>query len=438
MKKISKEMKEQLSYSLPTAIECTLTTFIGIIDTAAIKPLGSTAIAAVGAMVVVINLVYLFLQSVNVSNNAMIARLKGKKDYESIKANTGTSVILASSLTLVAVLFTLLISSFLPRVFRVDSMCLTYLYIRFIGAIPVAISSILRGHERTLGNCKKIMKIVILSLTLNTIFNYISIKLNYGIVGIASSTVFVDFITMFITMYISKNTVKYVLDKKILKKLIPLVKYAVYERVASRGGNFVFNIILSRIGNIEYAAHVVVMQIVDAFANFIYGMGIGITSVLGINLGRLNKEKINKTKENINVLVKNMMLYFPIVFLFISNVILPLLLKEKQTLIISYKLIIFAALQVCLHCSNTISMAILRANKDFKEQAKIKFITLVFIRLTFSFVLCNTVFGIYGAWVTLVIEELVQIVLLKKRRYELEIHNRDEINNFNKLEEISI
>ena len=434
MKIISKEMKEQLSYSLPTAIECTLVTLIGIIDTAAIKPLGSSAIAAVGAMVVVINLVYLLLQSVNVSNNAMIARLKGQNDYERIKKNTGTSVYLSVFLTIISVIITIGISKFLPNIFKVDKICLTYLYIRFIGAIPVAISSVLSGHQRTIGNSKKIMKIVVLSVILNTVFDYIAIKLNYGIAGVALATVLVDVITMVITMYISRKTVKYVIDKKILKKLTPLVKYAAYERVVSRCGNLIFNIILSRIGTIEYAAHVVLMQIMDAFDNFIYGMGVGVTSVLGINLGRHNKEKLEIAKENVNILIKNMMIYFPLVFMCISIIILPLLLKEKAALIIAYNLVIFGMLYVCLNSNNTTTMAILRANKDFKYQAKIKLISLFFVRITLSYILCNTPLGIYGAWITFVIEAIVLYALLKKRRYELDIQNIKEINNFKEVE----
>ena len=158
MKKIlNNDMKKQLDLSLPTGFECLMGVFIGLIDTAAITPIGNSAVAAVGAMASVIDLFYLLLQSVNVSNNSIVARLFGANKLEDIKKQTGTSVIVAIIFTLICTVITLLISPILPRLFKVDTICLVYLYIRLIGAVPNSVISILNGHQRTLGKSKKVM-----------------------------------------------------------------------------------------------------------------------------------------------------------------------------------------------------------------------------------------------------------------------------------------
>ena len=135
MKKLDEKMKQQLELSLPSAIECIIMTLISMVDTFAISYLGSTAIAAVGAMVSIINFLNLVLKSIQVSNNVTIARAIGRNDGEKLKVTT---------------VLTISFSHFIPEIFNVDKICLTYLYIRLIGTIPAGISTIISGHERTI------------------------------------------------------------------------------------------------------------------------------------------------------------------------------------------------------------------------------------------------------------------------------------------------
>lgn len=144
------KMKQQLELSLPSAIECMVMTLISVVDTFAISYLGSTVIAAVGAMVSIIHFLNLVLKSLQVANNVTIARAIGKNDTNKFKICTGTAVFLALIIQLVCIILTISISPLLPKIFNVDKICLTYLYIRLIGTIPTAISNVISGHERTL------------------------------------------------------------------------------------------------------------------------------------------------------------------------------------------------------------------------------------------------------------------------------------------------
>lgn len=150
MKKLDKKMKQQLELSLPSAIECIIMTLISMVDTFAISYLGSTAIAAVGAMVSIINFLNLVLKSIQVSNNVTIARAIGRNDGEKLKVTTGTAVFLATIFQFICIVLTISFSHFIPEIFNVDKICLTYLYIRLIGTIPAGISTIISGHERTI------------------------------------------------------------------------------------------------------------------------------------------------------------------------------------------------------------------------------------------------------------------------------------------------
>lgn len=142
--------KQQLELSLPSAIECMIMTLISVVDTFAISYLGSTVIAAVGAMISIINFLNLVLKSLQVANNVTIARAIGKNDTNKVKICTGTAVFFAFIVQFICIVLTVSVSQFFPKIFNVDKICLTYLYIRLIGTIPAAISNVISGHERTL------------------------------------------------------------------------------------------------------------------------------------------------------------------------------------------------------------------------------------------------------------------------------------------------
>lgn len=150
MKNIEKNIKQQLDLSLPSAVECIIMTLISMVDTFAISSLGSTVIAAVGAVASIINFLNLILKSIQVSNNVTIARALGKNDNEKLKITTGTAVFLGMIFQGICILLTISFSYFIPTIFKVDEICLTYLYIRLIGTIPATISIILSGHLRTI------------------------------------------------------------------------------------------------------------------------------------------------------------------------------------------------------------------------------------------------------------------------------------------------
>ncbi len=143
-------MKKQLELSLPSAIECIIMTLISMVDTFAISYLGSTAIAAAGAMVSIINFLNLILKSIQVSNNVTIARAIGENDHEKLKIITGTAVFLGVIFQCMCIFLTIAFSNFIPEIFKVDKICLVYLFIRMIGTVPAAVSTILSGHLRTM------------------------------------------------------------------------------------------------------------------------------------------------------------------------------------------------------------------------------------------------------------------------------------------------
>lgn len=410
--------KKYLDLALPSGFECIVGVLITMTDTFMISQFGSEIIASVGAMGTVIDFMYLVLQSINVSNNVIVARLLGKDDKEQAKITVGTALIIAIICSLICIILTLSISKFIPRMFFVNNIGLVYLYIRLIGVIPNTILTILSGYQRTLGNSKRMLNIRILCFFINAVLDFTFIKLGFGITGVALSTILVEIINMIVLVYYSKKLVKIKFIKSIAKEEFSLIRYNVYERIFKRGSNFILNIIMSRIGALQYAAHIIVMQFLDLINNFLHGTGIGTQTMIATSIGSNDNEKINNTTKIINSLNKKIV-YITTVIIGIAMLIsLPYFLIEKESLIIGYKLLLFVILDCILSGFYHYYSSILRAMKEFKYISKLSLCISGGLRLVLAYLL-SKICGIYGVWISFIISDLIMNILLNKKITEV-------------------
>lgn len=102
------------------------------------------------------------------------------------------------------------------------------------------------------------------------------------------------------------------------------------ERIASRVDNFIFNLILVRMGTLEYAVHIILLQIVSVYESFIQGYGDGIIISIGIASGKNNKNYIKKVKSIAKKLINYTSIILPFVILGVSLIIMKISLREPE------------------------------------------------------------------------------------------------------------
>ena len=408
-------MKEKyLHLALPSGFECIVGVLITMTDTFMISKFGSNIIASVGAMGIVIDFMYLVLQSINVSNNVIVARLLGKDNNEKVKITTGNALLISIISSLLCIVLILSISNFLPKIFLIDKIGLIYLYIRLIGVIPNTVLTILSGYQRTLGHSKRMLNIRIIFFIINAILDFIFISIGFKIVGVAIATVVVEFLNMIILIYYSKGIVKIKFDKDIAKELFKLIKYNVYDRLFKRGSNFILNVIMSRIGSLQYASHLIAMQFTDLMNNFLYGTGLGTQTIMATAIGSEDIKKINETAKVVKKVNKKIIVITTLVIGIAMLFSLPYFLVEKESLIIGYKLLIFVLLDCLLSGFYYYYSSILRAMKEFKYISRLSLFTSGFLRLVLAFLL-SKMCGIYGVWICFIISDIITNILLNIR-----------------------
>jgi len=323
-------VKKQLKISIPIAFENLINILMTLVDTLVISLVGTKELAALGAMSVIINIMQMGIQTINVSNNTLVAKSLGEKNKEKVKLVTGNSIILTLALAILTILSIFVIHPIFPILFKVDKIANTYLMIRLLGFIQSSIVTVLSGHQRTIGNQKNILKLRIFAVISNLILDIIAVKIGYGIVGIALVTVFIDTVLAVYLCIFSKTNVKIKFVKSYFKDILHLFKWNFVERIASRVDSFIFNLIVARMGNLEYSVHVILIQIADIYESFIQGFGDGITISVGIASGKNDNKYITTVKDVARKIINYASAILPIVILVISFVIMNISLREQE------------------------------------------------------------------------------------------------------------
>lgn len=257
------------------------------------------------------------------------------------------------------------------------------------------------------------MNIRIFSLILNIGLDYLAIKLNYGVAGVAWATVIIETVNMIMVMTLSKKTVTYKIDKSCSKNLLNLAKHGIVDRIFDRGGKLALDVILSRLGTYEYAAHVILNQIENFANDFCYGFGIGITTNIGITIGKNDKKEMKEMKIVINRIITVLAVTIPSIIFIALIIVLPMLLKEREPLLIAYKLIPLVILYAILMPIRYKYSSIIEGMKELKFSAQVSGIINI-TKILLAYILCMY-FGISGVWITFSITYIAIIIILKRR-----------------------
>lgn len=406
--------KKQLKISLPIAFENFINILMTLVDTLVVTSLETSQLGAIGAMAVVLDIMQMSIQSINVSNIALLSKAIGEKNNEQIKLITGNSLIITIVISILTILFVYIIKPIFPILFNVDEVCIIYITVRLIGFIQSSIVTVLTGHQRTIGKQGLIMIMRIIAIILNLIFDLLAVKLNYGVAGVAWVTIIIDTILSIYLIFKSRPTTKYKFNKNILKQIFDLFKWNCIERIVSKIDKFVFNILVSRIGPIEYAVHVIVIQIRDVSQSFIQGFSDGITISIGIETGNKNKEKMDVAKKVIRKLINIFSVIVPSLTIVIAIIIAHISFKDNELLFIFYSVLPLLIIGQYEEISGTYYYGILRGMREFKFLAQRNFITSI-IKIVVATILSYTVLGIKGVWIAYAVYCIVQKHLSKHR-----------------------
>ena len=221
----------------------------------------------------------------------------------------------------------------------------------------------------------------------------------------------------------SRKNIKIKFVNEYFKNIVKLFKWNFVERIASRVDNFIFNLIVARMGNLEYSVHVILIQIANIYESFIQGFGDGITISVGIASGTNDNTYMKKVKNVAKKLIKYCSFILPFIVLIIAIIIMSISLRDIELQRIFISVLPLFLLGCYISMTATYYFSILRGIRDFKFLARRNILSSI-IKITVATLLAFTYLGIVGVWIGYLVYGICQKSLSKNRYENLMMESR--------------
>ncbi len=430
-KQVVKETLTVASYSI---IESLSSAVVMLIDMAMVGTISSSAIAAIGLTTqpkfIILALFFAFYHSVV----AIVARRFGEGNQQSANDCMMQSI----SLTI----FFGIILCTLGYIFSRDIMLLVgalpdtiddatiYFKIIVITNLFVALTLMINGSQRGIGNTKITLITSLIANGVNVCFNYLLIGGNLGfprleVLGAGIATLIGQVIAFMVALYSVTRKNGYLqfqfkklftFTKSTLRAMKPLVISASVEQVFLRVGFLLFAIIVANLGTDAFAAHQIGMSVITI--SFAIGDGIGIASasLVGQSLGRQRPDMAviySKTCQKIGFILS---VVLALIFFIFPVEIYKLFSAPDNIIEMGKYIITITGIITCFQIQAVISGGSLRGAGDVKFIAIMSFIAITIIRPILGYLLCFPMgLGLFGVWVALLCDQFTRFILIDIR-----------------------
>jgi putative MATE family efflux protein len=447
---LAKEMATSALYAQvfaiagPVVVELILTALTQMVDIIMVGRLGAHAISAVGITNQPRFIMLATFVALNVGTTALVARFKGQGNKKDAELVTGQTVMISISLGLLLSLLGVVFARPMVRIIGAGPDILdeasAYFRILMIGfiptALPISISALLRG----VGDTKLAMKYNITANLVNIVFNYLLIYGKFGfprmgVQGAALATVIGHMVACAMALwailghpfrkpgkaaseFIELNCTRrnFLPNLPMLSRIFKIGLPSAVEQFVLRLGLILYTITITSLGTSIFAAHQIVLSVLNM--SFVIGQAFGIaaTSLTGQSLGRSRPDRARRASAAcqkagalISTLMGVLMFIFrkPLVMLFSS---------EPEILVLGAGIMIFAAIIQPFQSSFQVYAGALRGAGDSLFPAITLGIGILGIRPFFSAIFIQQFnMGLYGAWSALVIDQVFRFFIIQLR-----------------------
>ena len=419
----------------PSFVELMLTQLTSMADLMMVGRLGPWALTAVGLTTQPKFLLMTMFMAMNVGATAMVARYRGAGEQE--KANN----IMRQAL-MMTLLFAL-ISSVLGYIFAkpmvifmgaqdAESLngAVVYLQIQMLGFVFMALTSTITAALRGVGDSRTAMIYNLTANVVNVILNYVLIYGHFGfpamgVAGASWATIIGQFVAfVYAVLYIMFGRRYLHLsfrdsfrpDLPELKKIIDIGIPSMIEQLVMRAGMIIYAKTVASLGTIAYATHQVCMNI--QALSFMNGQAFAVsaTSLVGQSLGRRRPDMAQAYCSRTQRIGFAVAVLIAVAFFFFGSQIVWLYNDDPQIVDLGASILKLVAFMQPLQSSQFILAGGLRGAGDTRATAIITFITVLLVRPGIAMLLIYVFhWGLEGAWIALVADQLLRTILVFAR-----------------------
>lgn len=428
-----------LKVAWPAMVESLLMSLVGFIDSIMVASCGITAVATVGLTTQPRMLFYAVFFSLSVSVTAIVSRRKGQNDREG--ANACLSQALGIDLILIAVLGTVSFFVSEPLLNLAGAKPETigdatvYFRITMLGLMFTAIGMMINAAQRGSGNTKLSMRTNMVANIVNIIFNYLLINgiwifPRLGVTGAAVATLLGNIAACGMSLFSLVGKDKFLSIRKInifrwnklqLRTIGGITAGAGVEQVFMRFGFFIYSVIVANLGTAEIATHTICMNILNLSFASGDGLSVAASALIGQNLGKQRPDVATlfaKAGQRIGILMSAglililVLLGGPILMLFAD----PNDVDYEYVITVGRNILYMIAVISPAQISQVIYNGSLRGAGDTKYVAVTSAISIAVFRPLTAYLFCYPLgFGLYGAWISLIIDQYTRFVFSARR-----------------------
>lgn len=429
----NKERRKILALAWPAVVGNIMYTVVSLVDMIMVGSLGPKALAAVGLGGLIIWISYGIMASVATGTTALVARFTGAGEKDNTERALVQSFVLVALfslfITALALAYSEKILLLIGAERAVAELGGVYLRAVFLATLFIFSGFVAEGALRGAGDTKTPLKIDIIINATNIALDYLLIYGNLGFpklgvlgAGMASAFSFTLGAVLYFAVLLSG---RYVLSLKpsnigvdfsMMRRILRIGVPSSIEKLIMSGSMTVYTSIIVGFGTIPLAAHQIGLRI-EALS-FMPGIGFAVaaTALVGQNLGAGNREKAyNIGWETSKLCAWLMSIIGLILFLFPKEFIL-FFTRDEGVIELGILYLRLVAISQPFLALTFVLAGGLNGAGDTRRVMYTTIFGLWFFRLPLAYFLGVTLgYGVFGAWVAMIIDIFVRSLILGYR-----------------------
>jgi len=423
-----------LRIALPAVAEMVSLALMGMIDTVMVGRIGPHAVSAVGLTAQPRMLFFSIFFALNIAITAIIARNKGAGDMEAARSCLRHALMLVVLIGIVMTVGAVLLAHPVMMLAgaQADTIGPSASYFRITGYAMLfqLLSGTICAAQRACGNTKITLRVNVTAKIVSVALNFLLIEGRFGfprleVDGAAISTVIATAVAFGLalasvlnkdSMLRIKRTDSWRFEMPVLRSIGRLSSGGMVEQIGLRFGFFAYARVVAGLGTEDFAAHLIAQQLMVLSFTFADGIGAATTALVGQNLGK-NRPDLSimygKLGMRLAIAVAAVLSAACIVMRFHF----PLLFTDHPDIIItSAGLILILAIIMPIQTSQLVMGGSLRGAGDTRYVAITMIVTVGLLRPLLGFLFTFPLgFGLAGAWVAIIFDQIARLVMLFTR-----------------------
>jgi len=421
----------------PALAENVLASLAGIVGMMMVGDLGSHATAGLGLVNQPRFIMLAAFMAMNTGYTAIIARAKGAGNRREANSAVMHSLLVTTVLTVIVCGTMAFFIEPLVRFVAGSELSeptiqagIIYFRIQVYGFPTMAYSMTINAALRGAGNTRAAFYNTMALNIVNVVLNYCLIYGNFGfprmeIAGSSLATVIGQCVGLLMALRVLLFGKQYItldfrhlerVDFGMVRRLINLGLPALLEQVWMRAGNLWFTMIVTALGDLSYAAHVIAMNVMNL--SFTTGMAFGVsaTTLMGQSLGR---KRPDLAKEYISAIQKISFAVSMVIAILLFTLGRPVAAMYSDDLVIiglAAGMLRIIAYVNPLSSARFVYLAALRGAGDTRFPAVVTFIGVLLARPLLSMIMVNVFdMGLTGIWIAMSSDGVICLALAMAR-----------------------